>query len=118
MRNAPYVRELWHVIDPLTEIGEAKDYGRRTELLAINLTEIMLAALRGGAALPSKARINRLLALSRTPQYRGQIRIAYGDREILCLAFDRPGGHRFSPGAHQSASRVPSLESATTPRKS
>ena len=70
--NAPDVRELWHVIDQLIEIGDMKDYGRGTELLVINLADAMLAALRRSLALPSKTRMNRLLALSRAPSTAGR----------------------------------------------
>ena len=35
--KATEVRELWHVIDQLLDIGELKDYGCGTERLAINL---------------------------------------------------------------------------------
>jgi len=105
--NASDVRELWHVIDQLIDIGEMRDYGRDTEMLAINLTDAMLAALRHGLPLPSKARMNRFLTLSRTPQYRGRTYVTHHGREIPCLAFDRtdPG---LSPDVHQSASRATS----------
>ena len=102
--NASDVRELWHVIDQLIDIGEMRDYGRGTGMLAINLTDAMLAALRRGLPLPSEARMNRLLTLSRTPQYRGRMYVTHHGREIPCLTFDRadPG---LTPDVHQSASR-------------
>lgn len=105
--NAAAVRELWHMIDQLIDVGAMRDYGRGTEMLAINLTDAMLAALRRGLPLPSKARTNRLLALSRTPRYRGRTYITHHGRKIPCLVFDRadPG---LIPGAHQSASRATS----------
>jgi len=87
--NSAEVRELCHVIDQLLDSGEVRDYGRGTGMLAINLTDTLLAALRRGLPLPSKARMNRLLALSKTPLYRGQTRMAHGDREIPCLALER-----------------------------
>lgn len=49
------------------------------------------------------ARTNRLLTLSRTPQYRGKTYITYRGREIPCLAFDRVGP-ALIPSVHQSAS--------------
>jgi len=88
--NSAEVRELWHVIDHLLDIGAAKDYGHGTEVLAINLTDTQLAAFRRGLPLPGKTKTRHLLACSKAPQYRGQMRVAHGGREILCLAFDRP----------------------------
>jgi|GEM_PF-3469394 len=87
--NSAEVRELWHVIDQLLDIGEVRDYGHGTGILAINLTDTVLAAFRRGLPLPSKAKISRLLALSKTPHYRGQTRVAHCNREIICLAFER-----------------------------
>lgn len=87
--DAPEVRELWHIIDQLLDIGEVKDYGCGTERLAINLAETMLAALRRGLPLPSKARLSRLLALSRTPLYLGRMSMAHGERQVICLTFER-----------------------------
>jgi len=87
--DAPEVRELWHVIDQLLDIGDVNDYGRGTERLAINLAETMLAALRRGLPLPSKAKLSRLLALSRTPLYLGRMSMACGERQMICLAFER-----------------------------
>lgn len=88
--NAANVRELWHVMDQLLDIGAAKDYGHGTEVLAINLTDMQLAAFRRGLPLPGKTRMSRLLASSKNPSYRGQTRIPHKGREILCLTFDRP----------------------------
>jgi len=88
--NSAEVRELWHVIDQLLDIGAAKDYGRGTDVLAINLIDTQLAAFRRDLPMPGKTKTHRLLTCSKTPQYRGQMRIAHGGREILCLAFDRP----------------------------
>jgi len=105
--NDPAVRELWHVIDQLIDIGEMTDYGRGTDKLAINLTDAMLAALRRGHPLPGKARTNRLLALSRTPQYRGRTHITLHGREIPCLVFDR-ANQGLASGVHQSASHTTS----------
>lgn len=65
--NAADVRELWYVIDQLIDFGEMRGYGRDTEMMAINLNDVMLAAPRYGLPLASKARKNRHLALSRTP---------------------------------------------------
>lgn len=65
--DAPEVRELWYVIDQLLDIGDVKDYRRSTERLTINLAETMLAALRQGLPLPSKAKLSHLLALSSRP---------------------------------------------------
>ena len=87
--NLVEVRELWHVIDHLLEIDEAKDYGHGTGTLAINLVDTQLAAFRRGLRLPSKATLSRLLARSKIPLYRGPIRITHGGREIPCLAFER-----------------------------
>lgn len=103
--NAPDVRELWHVIDQLIDIGEMRDYGRDTEMLAINLNDAMLAAFRRGLPLPGKARTNRLLALSRAPQYRGRTYVTHHGREISCLVFDR-ADPELIPGVHQFASRT------------
>lgn len=87
--NTPEVRELWHVIDQLLDIGLVRDHGCGTERLAINLAETMLAALRRGLPLPSKARLNRLLAQSNTPAYLGRMRITHSQRQTLCLIFER-----------------------------
>jgi len=65
--DAPEVRELWYLIDQPLDIGDVKDYGRGTERLAINLAETMLAALRQGLPLPSKAKLSHLFALSSRP---------------------------------------------------
>jgi len=86
--NAPEVRELWHVIDQLLDIGELRNYDHGTGVLAINLAEMMLAALRRGLPLPSKARISRLLSMSIAPLYRGRIRVAHDGRRIICMAFE------------------------------
>ncbi|MGO4703286.1 hypothetical protein [Dyella sp. 2RAB6] len=88
--DAVEVRELWHVMDQLLDIGAATDYGRGTGVLAINLTDMQLAAFRRDLPLPGKTRLSRLLASSKNPPYRGQTHIAHKGREILCLTFDRP----------------------------
>lgn len=88
--DAAEVRELWHVMDQLLDIGAAKDYGCGTGVLAINLTDMQLGALRRNLPLPGKTRLSRLLASSQNPPYRGRARIAHKGREILCLTFHRP----------------------------
>jgi len=88
--DAANVRELWHLIDQLLDAGAAKDYSRDTEVLAINLTDMQLAAFRRNLPLPGKTRMSRLLASSQNPPYRGQAQIVHKGREILCLTFDRP----------------------------